>query len=269
MRYTFALLFLLFAFQSEARKLPKPQLTGFYAQWGYNRDVFSKSDIHFKKDGEYDFVLHNAVSKDQPDYSAFRDAPLDITIPQNSFRIGAYLNKAHTWAVELNFDHAKYVMLDDQNLRLTGTIHGQTFDQDTLVHYNFVHLEHTDGANLYHINYVRQALLLQGKKHPIASYLLKAGAGVVVPRSEVSLMGKKLNNRYHISGYCISAEAGMRLYPLRNLFLELNVKGGYANYLNALAVEGGKLSHHFWYGEVIALVGYDINWPFKFARNKS
>lgn len=268
MSKTFLLAILSLVLLGEARAVRKPKLDGFYAQWGYNREVFSKSDIHFKKEGAYDFTLHNVVAKDKPDFTAFRDSPLDITIPQNSFRIGAYLNKTHTWAVELNFDHAKYVMQDDQTLRLTGTINDQQFDKDTLVRYGFVHLEHTDGANLYHINYVHQNFLIQGNHHPILSYLLKAGAGVVIPRTEISLFGKKLNNRYHISGYCISAEAGMRVYPLRNLFLELNVKGGFANYLNALAVEGGKVNHHFWYAEAIGLVGYDINWPHKFARNK-
>lgn len=81
-------------------------------------------------------------------------------------------------------------------------------------------------------------------------------------------MGKRINNKFHVAGYCISAEAGMRLYPLKNLFLELNVKGGFANYINALAVEGGRLNHHFFYAETIGLIGYDIEWPYRFGRNK-
>jgi hypothetical protein len=41
-----------------------PNLSGFYAHRGYNQDVFSKSDIHFKKDGHngYGFALHNVVA---------------------------------------------------------------------------------------------------------------------------------------------------------------------------------------------------------------
>jgi hypothetical protein len=33
--------------------------------WGWNRAMFSKSDIHFKGNG-YDFVLHNVVAHDRP-----------------------------------------------------------------------------------------------------------------------------------------------------------------------------------------------------------
>ena len=258
-----ALLVLTIATTASA-KVPKPHLSGFYVQWGYNRDWFTRSNLHFSKDDEYDFTLHKSKAKDQPDFSAFRDSPLDITIPQNSYRIGAYLNKEHTWAIEINFDHAKYVMNNNQNLRITGQINGEQMDKDTVVGYNFVHLEHTDGANFYHVNYVHQRALHRTRKsgRVLASVLGKIGGGIVVPRSEVTLFGKKLNNRYHVAGYIFSTEIGTRLYPLKNLFLEANVKAGYANYVNALAVEGGKISHSFGYLEVIGLIGYDINLPF-------
>jgi hypothetical protein len=61
----------------------------------------------------------------------------------------------------------------------------------------------------------------------------------------------------------------MRYYPLRNFFLELNIKGGFANYLNVLTVEGGKAYHHFWYGELIALAGYDLNLGYHRVRPAS
>lgn len=269
MRRALLSLLLLCTLRSEA-KIPKPGLYGFYVQWGYNRDWFTRSNLHFSKDNDYDFTLHQSKAKDQPDFSAFRDSPLDITIPQNSYRIGAYLNKEHTWAIEINFDHAKYVMDNNQNLHITGQINGEPMDKDTVVGYNFVHLEHTDGANLYHINYVHQNILKRTRKtgRILATVLGKVGAGIVVPRSEVTLFGKKLNNRYHVAGYVISAEIGTRIYPLKNFFLEANVKAGYANYLNALAVEGGKISHSFGYAEVIGLIGYDINLPL-FGKKRS
>lgn len=249
-----------------AKGIPKPHFSGMYLQWGYNRDIFSRSDIHFTNGNAYDFTLHNARATDQPDFASFFSSPLDITIPQNSFRIGVYLNRRNTWAIELNFDHAKYVVYDNQTLRVTGQIAGQALDKDTIVRLNFIHLEHTNGANFYHINYVHQRYLLEGKNFGRLSYLLKGGAGLVVPRSDVRIFGKRLDNEYHVAGYCISAEAGMRYYPLRNFFLELNIKAGFANYLNALGVDGGKVSHHFWYGETIFLAGYDLNLGHKRQR---
>jgi hypothetical protein len=241
-------------------KLKKPVLSGIYVQWGYNRDWFTKSDIHLSDGKNYDFTVHKAYAKDQPDFSGFRDAPLDITIPQNSYRIGFYLDREHTHAIEINFDHAKYVVEDYQTLRISGHINGREIDKDTLITKNFLHFEHTNGANFYHINYVHQQAVWHNPKRTLATVLYKIGGGIVVPRSDVTIMGKELDNKYHVAGYIFSAEAGTRFYPLKNLFLEANLKGGFANYLNVLTVGSeGKARHHFWYGEVIGLVGYDIN----------
>ncbi len=259
LRVTLSALLLLSGVCANAWIFPKPVFSGMYLQWGYNRDIYSRSDLHFSNGDLYDFTIHNAVAHDQPDFRGFWETPLDITIPQNSFRIGAYLNREHTWAIEINFDHAKYVVTDEQTLRVTGQIHGEPIDQDTIIHHDFVHLEHTNGANFYHVNYVRQKFLLEGKDYGRLSYLLKGGAGIVVPRSDVTIMNHRLDNVYHVAGYIISGEAGMRFYPLRNFFLELNAKAGFANYLNVLTVEGGRARHSFWYGEIIGLVGYDLN----------
>lgn len=246
---------------ASAQLFKKLSLSGIYLQWGYNRDWFSRSDIHFKNGNQYDFTVHQVTASDRPDFEGFWRTPLDITIPQNSFRIGFYINKKHTHAVEINFDHAKYVMDDYKVRRISGTIYGQTFDKDTLMVPNFVHFEHTNGANFYHFNYVSQIVLTHNKKknRMVTSFIYKLGAGFVMPKSDITIMGKRLDNRYHIAGYIVSAEAGGRYYPFRNLFLELNIKGGFANYLNTLTVEGGKASHKFYYTEVIGLVGYDIN----------
>ncbi|XZF16424.1 hypothetical protein ACTHGU_09805 [Chitinophagaceae bacterium MMS25-I14] len=266
------LLLLLFAItgfcSSHAKvRIKKPVLSGIYLQWGYNRDWFSKSDLHFRNGDKYDFVVHKAVAHDQPDFSGFRDAPLDITIPQNSYRIGFYLNAKHTHAIEINFDHAKYVVDDPQQAHVTGHINGQVIDGDTMLIRPFLHFEHTNGANFYHINYVEQHTVWEGKKRPLATVLWKVGAGIVVPRSDVTLMGVRLDNKYHIAGYIASAELGTRFYPIRNLFIEANIKGGFANYLNVLTVDGGKAYHHFWYGEVIGLIGYDISFH-RHQKNK-
>ncbi len=242
-----------------ARLLPKAHFSGMYVQWGYNRECYTNSDIHFSNGSQYDFTLHSAHASDKPDYDAIWNAPADITIPQYSYRIGVYLNREATWAMELNFDHAKYVMNDDQYMHISGQVGGEPLNADTTVRRDFLHFEHTDGANFLHINYVYQHYLVEGKRFARLSYLLKGGAGVVIPRTDVSYMGHELNNRFHVAGYIVSAEASLRFYPLRNFFIELSGKGGFADYRNVLTIEGGQAYHHFWYGEVLALAGYDLN----------
>lgn len=236
-----------------------PVFSGAYFQWGYNRDKYTRSDLHFSNGDQYDFTIHNAYGKDQPDFSGFRDAPIDITIPQNSVRVGFWLNAEHSWAIELNYDHAKYVVEDFQTLRLSGQIHGRQIDKDTLISKSFLHLEHTNGANFWMINYVWQHPVWKNKKRVLATVLGKAGGGVVIPRSDVTLMLNKLDNKFHIAGYIAGLELGSRFYMTKNLFLEANVKGGFANYLSVLTIEGGRARHNFFFGEVIGLLGYDVS----------
>ena len=263
-------IFILFIFvlnfvqQSFGQIFRKPSFTGMYIQWGYSRDWYSKSNIHFRHGSVYDFTLHNALASDQPDYQGFWKTPMDITIPQNNFRLGLYLNENRTSAIEFNFDHAKYVLQSGQNLKVTGQIFGRDINKDTIVDPNFIQFEHTDGANFCHINYVRIHPLFYRNQKLKASHILKAGAGVVIPRSQVTIFGKELNNRYHISGYVMSLETGFRYYPTRKFFLEAAVKSGFANFLNSLTVEGGSAKHHFWYFEAIGLLGYE----FDFSKKK-
>ncbi|MEZ5015882.1 MAG: hypothetical protein R2800_02445 [Flavipsychrobacter sp.] len=248
-------------------KIKKPSYNGMYFQWGYNRDWYSKSDIQFKG-SNYDFTIYDVRATDQPDFAAFKNNPIDITIPQNSYRIGFYLNKERTHAIEINYDHAKYVMRDYETLRVKGQIRGNQIDKDTFVHRHFAHVDHTNGANFYMINYVGQKELLANKNNGrrMATVIWKLGGGIVVPRSDVIVLGEQLDNKFHVAGYVLGAEGGLRFYPLKNLFLEATLKGGFANYLNSLGVGDGKLKHHFFYGEVIGMVGYDINIGMKKKR---
>jgi hypothetical protein len=258
--YGLSTILLCFSFFASAREGSKTVLSGLYLQWGYNLDKYSKSDIHLKDGDHYDFTIVGATATDKPDFDGLLTNPLQFTIPQYSYRIGIYTNKERTEALEFNYDHTKYVMRDNQFLRIKGTMHGEPFDRDTVITRDFVHFEHTNGANFYHINYVRCFNFLDNKKkdRKLLSVVAKGGAGVVIPKTDVTIMGKQLDNRFHVAGYVISAESGIRYYPTRKLFLELTGKGGFANYTNVLTIGNGRANHHFWYGEVIGLIGYDI-----------
>lgn len=240
---------------------------GMYIQWGYNTEWYTHSTIHFKMSNGNDFTLHNVKAHDKPDYDAIYKEPSQITIPQYNYRIGFYLNRQHTRAVEINFDHAKYVVTDGQKAHVTGTIDGKYVNADSILNpATFLHFEHTDGANWLHINYVQQHpfLMNHDKSRPLLTYLWKAGAGINIPRTDFTWRGNELNNDFHIAGYNISVEGGARFYFLRRLFFEGTAKTGYVKYVNALVntqtEKGNRASHHFEYFELIGTLGYDINW---------
>lgn len=256
-----------FLFAQEAS--PSKTKGTFYFSWGYNKDWFSKSDIHFKNTSNeynpvthqidsYDFTLYDVKAKDRP---GFKDIlRTDLTIPQYVYRLGYYFNNKKDLGIEINFDHAKYVMEGWQTLHLKGTIRGQYYDQDTLVRPDsFLAFEHSDGANFLMVNFLkRQKLFVSKNNKHVLSGIVKVGGGVVIPRTDVTLFGQRLNNRFHIAGWIAGIETGFRYEAFKHIFMEYTVKGTYANYMNVLVIGAGKAHHTFWTFENILTLGYQF-----------
>ena len=239
----------------------KKLFQGMYLQWGYNTEWYTNSTIHFKDvvDGvNHDFTIYKAKAHDRNDLDAIIKKPIEISIPQYNYRIGFYLNATKTKALEINYDHTKYIVYDNQLLRAKGTIGTTYFDKDTAFTRSQVHLEHTNGANFYQVNYVRQYTLKNNKSRPLFTALWKAGAGVLIPKTDVTLSGKRVDNKFHVAGYCLGVEGGGRWYFAKKWFVEATAKTGFANYTNSLAAGGGRINHSFGYLEFIGTVGYDI-----------
>jgi hypothetical protein len=240
-----------------------------YGSWGYSREWYSKSDIHIKhdgdinrrdKDGNYDFTIHDAKASDRDDFDQIYDVK-NVTIPQFSFRIGYLFNDKYDLGFEINYDHAKYIVDDYQTLRITGQIFGTPIDKDTLVDpQSFLHFEHSDGANFLMINLVKRFQFYNAKTEKLRlSAVLKAGPGLVYPRTDVTLFGTRVNNKWHVAGYIVGLEAGPRIEAFKYFFAEWTAKIGYANYTNALVLEDtAKANHKFTTFMSIFMVGFQV-----------
>lgn len=266
--FTALSLALMVSFCASSQTAPKkqPLFKGMYLQWGYNTEWFTRSNINVRLSNGSNFTLHNVKAHDSRDFDAITKKPTEISIPQYNYRIGFYLNKEKTKAVELNFDHAKYIVTDGQTVHVTGTIDGKPVNGDSVMDGNrFMHFEHTDGANWLHINYVQQQTLSRTKtsQRNLLTWVWKLGAGVNIPRTDFTWRGQSLNNDFHVAGYNISAESGLRFYPFKKFFIEGTAKSGFVKYINALcnteAEKGNRASHSFGYLELIATFGFDIN----------
>lgn len=263
----FALILLpLFSKKDSTRIKPKQM----YITWGYTRAWYSKSTIHFKdltntyhdvtgRNNYYDFTIYDAVAHDRPDFDKLKDV-INITVPQFVFRIGFKLTKK--WGVELNYDHTKYVVDNYQKVRVKGQFNGMQVDGDSILDPNrFLHFEHTDGANFWFFNAVRNVPLYKTGKHFSLSWVIKPGAGFVMPRTDVTLFGERLNNNWKIAGWIIGAETGLRTEFLKNGFFEFVAKGSYADYVNAfvLGKGNGRANHHFFTAQLTATLGIRFN----------
>ncbi len=244
--------------------------------WGYNRDWFSKSDIHFhgtypntyesgKGAGqEYDFTLLNVKAEDRPQFNHIAD--WNITIPQFYYRVGYYFPSEKIIGIEVGFDHVKYVMNSNQTLRVQGQVYEKgidkvvTVDKDTFVTDHFVHFEHTNGANYIMLSFVRgmELLTTRSEVHTILC-LVKPGAGIVFPRSDVTINDDRKDNAFHVAGYVAGLEVSFRYLFDQHVFLETAAKGCYANYSNVLTTQGNTANHSFTSFEWLFSIGYQFH----------
>jgi hypothetical protein len=247
----------------------KKRKKNFYFMWGYNREAYTGSTIHFVNKGNsggtnelgaYDFYVKDVRAKDKSDFDKLGDV-INITIPQFNVRLGMWLNNKNDEGFEINYDHAKYVVTDGQTVRFKGTINGVAVDKDSILDRNYFHFEHTDGANFWQINYMKRNKIFYTKKENIKlSYVFKPGFGVVIPRTDVTLFGKHLNNNWKVAGVTASLETALHLEVYKHLVLEFAFKGGWANYMNAFVLGrgNGKASHQIGYVEGIFTFGYQF-----------
>ena len=253
---------LLLCFQSQTygqiieKKRPKGQL---YFSWGYNKDWFSKSNIHFKSIGndDYDFTLNDVKAHDRPEFDRVFD--WDISIPQFIYRLGYTFPKRPDIGFEISFDHAKYILTQNQVVHVYGKIHENFVDKDTILSRNFIRFEHTNGANFLMLSFIKKNRLLfnaTGTRELFS--LIKPGAGIVIPQSQVALFGRDQNNKYHIAGYVFGVDLELRYEYKKHFLIETGFKGVFANYLDVLSVGDAKANHSFFCLEYLVAIGYQF-----------
>ncbi len=220
-----------------------------YIAIGSHRTFYSPGDITFKRKGgpAFNFTLENAKAKDEGGLKFH-------TGPQFSYTIGYYF-KNKNLGLEYQYDHIKYYLKQNQVVRLTGTINGVIYDKDTLLTPQFVKLEHSDGGNYAMVNFVKWIpIAANKKKENVLTLIAKCGIGVVNPKTNTTILGKHRDDKYHISGYVIGVESGLRYNFSKHFFATTSFKGAFANYGHFLISNG--YGHQRWFsGQFIYLVG--------------
>jgi hypothetical protein len=225
--------------------------------WGYNRAWFSKSDIKFTG-MDYDFVLKNIVAKDRPTEVKSDPYlnPSAFTIPQYNFRAGYYISDK--WAITFGIDHMKYVMVNNQDAKISGYINnensvyqGEFNDELINVGTDFLSFEHTDGLN--YINFEAHYFdnLYRFNEKFSINYFGGGGLGVLFPKSNVKLMGFERNDTFHVAGMGLSAKAGLNVTLFKFFFIQTDFTAGYINMWDILttpAPSSDRASQDFFYG---------------------
>jgi hypothetical protein len=231
-------------------QLDKKEKKGtFYLAFGSQRIWYTNSDIHVRRTSPspFDFTLYNVKAKDEGGLKWH-------TAPQFSYTIGYYFKKKN-FGLEYHYDHIKYFVTQNQKVHMTGDISGVKYGQDTTLVPQFFMLEHSDGANYAMLNFVKWFPLAASTDKNFGLQLLaKAGAGVVNPKTNSTIMGTHRDDQYHISGFVTGVETGLRFSFFKNFIATASFKGTYANYNNFL-IAGGKGSQKWFAGQFNYMVG--------------
>jgi len=216
-----------------------------YVSWGYNADVFKRTDLHIAQPSlGNDFVLHGVQSHDQKGWTdLFHNS---LTTSQYSARIGYFFNARQGLAIELNFEHVRFLVTQDQDVRMTGTLNNAQVDQRVRVTEDFLRYKLNNGANFLLVNLVKRLPLVgQPAQRGSVAVLLKAGAGIGVPHPTNFVFGEANTPGFQFGGLDLGLEGAVRVHLFRLLYLEFAQKGIYAHY-SGLEVHDGRAAHDIW-----------------------
>lgn len=239
----------------------------FFVFWGGNRAYYSKSDIQFKGN-TYNFTLSDVEAIDKPkgwhiDYIN----PLRMTIPQTNVRVGYFISDRYN--ISAGVDHMKYVMKQNQTVKMngyitgTGTSHdGEYNNQDKVLTEDFLTFEHTDGLNYVTVELSRvdDISKLFGIRNTDVFQLNLTeglGIGVLYPRSNTKLLNQERYDEFHIAGYGMSAKAGLNLVFFKHFMVLGELKGGYINMYDIRTTKNisDKANQDFFYFQTMIAVG--------------
>ena len=246
--------------QKAAKK--KERKGEFYFSWGYNKEWFTQSDLHVSQPGlGNDYVLKAVKASDKPgwDQDLLGKA---ISIPQYNYRLGYFFNKKKGLAIEINFDHTKYVVYD-QMVHMVGTYQGQAvntnkvFARTTADSTNSFYFLN-NGANFLLFNLVKRSSLFQSKcKNVKVDFLGKAGIGPVIPHVENCFWGVYNEPHFQLGGWNVGVEGCIRATFFNTIYLEYCNKLDYARY-SGLRINSGTAHQAFGTYEMILNLGVTI-----------
>jgi hypothetical protein len=237
----------------------KPFIHQIYFAWGYNRNYHTGSDVKFTTpDGT--FTIHDAQSKDRPSPFSVKDYfnPSNLSIPQYNMELGLMFNEK--WGLEMKQDHMKMVFDNTRPYEITGDYSHQVviknenptseWDKEIPVDFSvakakkdatWLKWEHTDGYNYVSLGAVYNQNLYKTKNEKFKiDGRFGAGAGLMIPKTDVSIHQDKQwnyigkNNRFHVAGGGVHAEAKLRLTFWNSIFLQAATRGTYIKVKDAL-----------------------------------
>lgn len=238
----------------------------FYVYWGGNRESFSKSDIRFKG-ADYDFTIYDVVAHDKPKgWNVDYINPARMTIPQTNFRIGYFINDHYN--ISVGVDHMKYVMYQNRTVNYSGYYPNPgTYNENPngnllTLDEKFLTFEHTDGLNyinteIARVDDISSLFSLPNTDKFQINTVGAVGVGLIFPKTNAKVLSKERHDDFHISGFGISAKAGLNFTFFKHFFIQTELKTGYINMndIRTTASSQDTAQQSFWFFQRTIVLG--------------
>jgi hypothetical protein len=232
---------------SSAQEKKEKRKHEFYFSWGYNTEWYTHSNLHISQPSlGNDYIFENVRAHDHRGWDGqfFTEA---LSIPQYNYRLGYFINEKKQLAIEINFDHTKYIFADNQMVHIKGTVNGKGYDGNVLFKENpeagadsssYYFLN--NGANFLLFNLVKRWHFISNKKETIKiDALAKAGIGPVIPHVQNKFFDQRPNDQgFQFGGWNIGVEGAVRATFFNYVYLEYTNKLDYARYSGLQIYEG-------------------------------
>ena len=246
---------------------PAKKSLRFFVYWGWNRAAYTNSDIRFHGNN-YDFTLSKVVAHDRQTPLGLDPylSPGNVTIPQTNCRIGYFISDH--WSISIGLDHMKYVMDQDQTVTINGNIQNSGTPYDGVYNNSqikmtedFLKFEHTDGLNYINFELRRHDMLFNLKQIqlPNISFNLTEGfgAGVLLPKTNTTLLGFERYDEFHLAGYGLGGFVGLNITFFDHFFIQSELKGGFINMpdIRTTQFSADRAAQHFSFVQSNILIG--------------
>jgi len=201
---------------------------------GYNRSVYSSSDVNFSSTN-YEFVAKGMSFSDNEEEVGIGKY-FNSSSPQFNFHLGFFV--ANKWAITLGMDRLNYFSRANQNITLDGAFSpdahsdfsGPYQNEEVVLNRNQLYLQQNGGVNYVRVGLLRVDQLYKSRKAEFAiNTIAGVSIGALFSGLDYTFDDYTVQNVTSLSGFGVSGHLGLRLDLFQHVFLQMSVSGGLLN----------------------------------------
>ncbi|MEX1190850.1 MAG: hypothetical protein WEA99_02670 [Brumimicrobium sp.] len=208
-----------------------------FAYFGYNRSVYSASDVYFTGNN-YDFSTGSTSFSDDQEGTSL-SSYFSSSSPQFNLYLGYYI--ANKWALTFGMDRLNYFFNDNQTVVMDGTFSpdahsdfsGTYNNEEVDINRNQLNIAQKNGLNYFRLGIMRTDQHYKSKKAAFAfNTNIGIGLGAIFSSLDYTFDGITTQNITSLSGWGISAHVGLQFDFFQHIFLKTSLSGGVINQRN-------------------------------------